>query len=205
MRIAPSPAHRAPRPSLSRMPATKRHRLCAFLAAALLATAGLAGCAQPESDAPFDPTVVFLVRHAERAEDGTSDPPISDVGAERSRLLAEMLSDVGLTHIHTTDLNRTRSTGQPAADAAGLGMTVYDPRDLHAVANEISSTPGRHLVLGHSNTTPELVAALGGDPGLPIDEMEYDRLYIVTVTVDGVSTVLLRFGERYEEEATTDP
>ena len=114
-----------------------------------------------------------------------------------------MLANVGLTHIHTTDLNRTRSTGQPAAEAAGLAMAVYDPGDLPGLAAELTTTPGRHLVLGHSNTTPELVAALGGDPGSPIDEMEYDRLYIVTVTDDGVSTVLLRFGVPYEEDATT--
>ena len=166
-------------------------------------TAVLAGCAQPGAEEPFDPTVVFLVRHAERAEDGTSDPPISEAGGERSLLLAEMLSDAGITHIHTTDLNRTRSTGRPLADAAGLEMAVYNPRDLAGLASELIATPGRHLVLGHSNTTPEAVAALGGDPESPIEEMEYDRLYIVTVTRDGVSTVLLRFGDRYAAGATT--
>jgi len=58
--------------------------------------------------------------------------------------------------------------------------------------------PGRHLVLGHSNTTPQLVEALGGEPGAPIEEMEYDRLYIVTLMDGRTSTVLLRFGSPYE-------
>lgn len=163
----------------------------------------IAGCAAPATDLPFEPTVVFLVRHAERAEDGTSDPPISDEGAERARLLAEMLADAKLTHIHTTDLNRTRSTGEPTASAAGLDMAVYDPRDLAGFAEELRSMPGRYLILGHSNTTPDMVAALGGDPGTPIDEIEYDRLYVVTVSGEGVSTLLLRFGAPYEAEATT--
>lgn len=170
-------------------------------ATAITVTAG-GGCAPPDPAAAVDPTVVFLVRHAERAEDGTSDPPISEDGVRRARLLAEMLADVGLTHVHTTDLNRTRSTGQPAAESAGLEMATYDPRDLAGLAAEITATPGRHLVLGHSNTTPEVVAALGGDPGSPIDEMEYDRLYVVTLAGTEVSTVLLRFGERYQPEAT---
>ena len=39
---------------------------------------------------------------------------------------------------------------------------------------------------------------LGGAPGTPIEEMEYDRLYVVTITDSGVSTVLLRFGARFE-------
>ena len=63
---------------------------------------------------------------------------------------------------------------------------------------ELKAMGGRHLVLGHSNTTPGMVRALGGDPGSGIEEMEYDRLYIVTVTDDGVSTVLIRFGAPYE-------
>ena len=77
-------------------------------------------------------------------------------------------------------------------------MTTYDPRDLTGFAARLHATSGRHLVLGHSNTTPELVAALGGEPGTPIAEMEYDRLYIVTITAAGVSTVLVRFGQRFE-------
>ena len=74
-------------------------------------------------------------------------------------------------------------------------MESYDPRDLPGFAAQLRRSPGRHLVLGHSNTTPSLVEALGGDAHGPIDEFEYDRLYIVVITGDEVSTVLLRFGE----------
>ena len=144
-----------------------------------------------------EPVVVYLVRHSERAEDGTNDPPISEAGWERSRLLAEMLRDAGLTHIHSTDYIRTRSTGQPTAEATGLSILSYDASVLRAVAGRLAATPGRHLVLGHSNTTPGFVEALGGDPGTPIEEMEYDRLYIVTIFDGAVSSVLLRFGDRF--------
>jgi len=164
------------------------------LLAAVLPTLALPSAAAGQSDA----IVVYLVRHAERAEDGTSDPVISLNGWDRSRLLAAMLSDAGLTNIHTTDLKRTRGTGQPTAEATGLAMEVYNPRDLAAFAERLRGMPGRHLVLGHSNTTPGLVAALGGDPGSNIEELEYDRLYIVTLTDDGASTVLIRFGRRFE-------
>mgnify|MGYP000047050002 FL=1 len=141
--------------------------------------------------------VVYLVRHSERAEDGTDDPQISEAGWARSRLLAEMLRDAGLTHIHSTDYKRTLSTGEPTAEATGLAIDSYDASDLTAVAALIATTPGRHLVLGHSNTTPGFVEALGGEAGTPIDEMEYDRLYIVTLFRGNVSSVLLRFGERF--------
>lgn len=165
----------------------------------LAAAAAIVACAAPPpADAQTDATVVYLVRHAERAEDGTNDPPISVAGQARADLIAEMLRDARITHVHSTDLKRTRSTGMPLAEEAGLEIRTYSPRDLAAFAHELWQTPGRHLVLGHSNTTPQLVEALGGDPYSPIEEMEYDRLYVVTLTDDGASTVLIRFGERFE-------
>jgi len=163
--------------------------LLALLALGSLPTPGAA-----QSDA----IVVYLVRHSERAEDGTNDPPISVEGQARSDLVATLLEDAGITHIHTTDFKRTRATGAPTANVTGLGMELYDPRDLSGFAERLRGMPGRHLVLGHSNTTPQMVEALGGDPGTPIGEMEYDRLYVVTLTAAGASTVLLRFGSPYE-------
>ena len=177
----------------------------------LLAAAGLAlaGCAptEPSTEAtveaaveatPTEAVVVYLVRHSEREEDGTNDPPISVAGELRANQVAELLQDAGITHVHTTDFKRTRGTGEPSATDAGVTMALYDPGDLAGFAQRLWDTPGRHLVLGHSNTTPDLVAALGGDPVSPIDEMEYDRLYIVTLHPGGASTVLLRFGTPYE-------
>lgn len=174
-----------------------RRRL--FLLVAGLLPAFLASLALPvAATAQSGATVVYLVRHAERAEDGSNDPVISLNGWDRSRLLADMLVDAGLTNIHTTDFRRTRGTGRPTAEATGLAMELYNPRDLPGFAEVLRATPGRHLVLGHSNTTPSLVSALGGDPGDPIEELEYDRLYIVTLTDEGASTVLIRFGKRFE-------
>lgn len=141
------------------------------------------------------PVVVFLVRHAERQEDGSSDPHISPAGRERALALATLLRDAGITHIHTTDFHRTRETGAPLAQALGLPMALYDPRDLPGTAERLRASPGRHLVLGHSNTTGELSAALGGERHGPIADTEYDRLYVVVIPRTGpVSTTLLRFG-----------
>jgi hypothetical protein len=53
-------------------------------------------------------------------------------------------------------------------------------------------------VVGHSNTTTELVTLLGGEPGTEIEESsEYDRLYILTINPSGVTTLLLRYGSEY--------
>ena len=151
-----------------------------------------------------DPIVVYLVRHAERADDGggadmvtTDDPPLSTAGQERSYLLAMVLADAELTKIHSTDLKRTRWTGQPTSEMTGLDIELYDPSDLTGFARRLGAMPGRHLVVGHSNTLPQLIEALGGNPGDPIERLEYDRLYIVSIIEGKVGTVLIRFGNRY--------
>ena len=147
---------------------------------------------------PREPVVVYLVRHAEKADDGTDDPPLAIAGRIRVQTLKALLADVSLSHVRTTDWKRTRDTARPFAVEAGLELVMYDPRELEAVAAEIRATPGCHLVVGHSNTTPQLVAALGGDSGGEIDDLEYDRLYILVIEAGRTTvTTLLRFGEPY--------
>lgn len=179
-------------------------RLLAVVAFASVAAAAPPLAAQSAVDdgpeVSQEPVVVYLVRHAEKADDGTDDPPLSLAGQIRTMGLRQLLGDAGLTHIHTTDFKRTRDTARPLAEKHGVDATLYDPRELRMLAERILATPGTHLVAGHSNTTPVLVAELGGDPFDPIDELEYDRLYIVVIRPGyPATTMLLRFGEPYVE------
>ena len=201
-----------------------------FSLALSLSTLLLAGCVpdtrgtaqeidgtQQETISAPQETLIFLVRHAERADDApgdpamtmdpdmAKDPPLSEAGRARAFLLAQMLKDAGITQIHSTDFRRTRETAQPTAEGTELGVASYDASDLVGFAAKLRSTPGRHLVVGHSNTTPNLVEALGGDPGPSIEPLEYDRLYLVTVDGDRVRTVLLRFGEPFPKSGPTEP
>lgn len=147
-----------------------------------------------------EPVVIYLVRHAERAEDGTDDPPLALAGRIRTQVLRHLLAQAGVTHVHTTEWKRTRDTARPIAEDIGLEPSVYDPEQLETFASALSTTPGHHLVVGHSNTTPMLVEALGGSPSGPIEEFEYDRLYIVVIPPGQPPvTTMLRFGEPYVE------
>lgn len=150
----------------------------------------LAGCA-PAAD---DSHTVYLVRHAEKVL-GVDDPALTAEGQARADALAERLADAGLTHIHSSDTKRTRDTAAPIAQATGLEVKLYDPRDLPAMAAQLKATPGRHLVVGHSNTTPPLAGLLGAEPGADIVEAtEYDRLYVIEITPGGTTGRIERFG-----------
>lgn len=138
-------------------------------------------------------TTVFLVRHAEKPDDGSNDPPLTSLGEARAESLASLLKSVPLTHVHSTETIRTRDTARPVAEEKGLPILSYGGGDLEGFAETLRSTPGIHLVVGHSNTIPELVRHLGGDPHGSIDDAEYDRFYMLTLGDGGkASTVLLR-------------
>lgn len=147
------------------------------------------------------PLVVFLVRHAEKV-DASRDPDLSAAGMKRVEVLRASLRDAGIEHVHCSDFLRTRRTAAPIAAKLGLDLELYDPNDLPALVERLRQSRGRHLVVGHSNTTPAVVELLGGEAGPEIDEAsEYDRLYVVTIGRDGtVSTVLLRFGQPYGDD-----
>jgi broad specificity phosphatase PhoE len=143
-------------------------------------------------------TTIFLVRHAERADDDPQDPGLTEAGIERADELARILGDAGLTAVYSTPFRRTMATAKPVAEKAGVEIDTYDPRDptaMQAFVERLRTGSGRVLVSGHSNTTPALVQALGGDPVSAMPETEYDRLYVVTIGPDGtVSSVMLRYG-----------
>ena len=170
--------------------------------ATLLFATMLVGCSSTRdassSASELAPLVVFLVRHAEKTDSG-SDPELSAAGIERAAALARALRSAEIEQVHSSDFIRTRDTAGPVATEFGLQVALYDPRDLPTLVAHLRKTGGRHLVVGHSNTTPVVVELLGGDPGSAIDEEgEYDRLYVVTVGLDGaVSSVMMHYGTPY--------
>jgi broad specificity phosphatase PhoE len=150
-----------------------------ILAAVCLVLCSAAGvAAQP---------VVFLVRHAERADAGMAsaktpgtDPDLSGAGIARANALAAMLKDAKITAVITTEYKRTRHTGEPAAKAAGLPLTVVESKDAAGLLAKVKAAHGNVLVVGHSNTVPELLKGLGVTEPVVITDDEYDAMFIVT-------------------------
>jgi len=142
-------------------------------------------------------TTVLVVRHAEKAwEDG--DPPLSDVGRERAGALLRVAEESGVSVLYATQYQRSSQTLEPMAENLDLEILVHDARDSEGLAKRILSEHSGSVVLvsGHSNTVPEIVAALGAPEPPPIDDAEYDNLYVVSVSPGtGEATVLrLNYG-----------
>jgi len=182
----------------------------ALLASGPLASSGeasVAASASRQADGAA-PSVVrlFLVRHAEKSKENPGDPVLTEAGVERAAALGRMLAAADVTHLFSTELKRTRATVAPIAKARSLEVASYDGGDLDELAGRLAALPDGSVavVAGHSNTTPNLFAALGAGTardltehpryGPMIPDSEYDRLYEVVLVRDGEGTRLVTSG-----------
>ena len=134
---------------------------------------------------------IYLVRHAERANQ-SANSPLSTAGVRRASRLRDMLKDAGITTIFTSELRRTIETAAPLASAIHVNPQQF-PGDADALAAKIAASNARDrvLVVGHTNTLPALLHALHVEPPITIADDEYDNLFIVVFPRDG-RPVLLR-------------
>jgi broad specificity phosphatase PhoE len=140
---------------------------------------------------------IVLVRHAEKVDE-SADPPLSAAGVRRAEALATALSHADVRGVYITQYQRTRATALPLAAAAHLEPVVVDaisgnaPAHAERVAARIrADVPGGTvLVVGHSNTVPAIIAALGGpDVGL-IGDDDYHDFFVLQL--DGTGARLIR-------------
>ena len=154
---------------------------------------------------------IYLVRHAEQVQ-SADDPPLTEAGQQRARALASFLRDAGITAVYSSQAQRTRQTAQPMAGALGVQVQQV-PRENTAelIARVRKEEPrGRVLVVGHSETVPQILKALGHPEELTIDRTDYDNVFVVVPNGTAPPTVLRQrfrptvsgiFGAALEEES----
>ena len=163
----------------------------AALAAALLAAGPAAAGDQ----------VIFLVRHAEKGAlpaaqpaRGKSmmadDPPLSAAGYDRAAKLAALLASAQLKYIFTTEYLRTRQTAAPLAEKLKLTPVMSASKDPDPLVARVRQVKGNVLIVGHSNTLPDLLKKLGVKDVVNIGDNEYDNLFIVVRPATGGPTLI---------------
>ena len=129
--------------------------------------------------------------------------PLSEAGRARANRLAALLKNAGVTAIYSTDFVRTLETAEPLARALKIEVRKYSATgangnpDLKPLAARLKAEHPRDtvLVVGHSNTVPPLLKALGCAEDITIAASQYDDLFAVVPRVDG-PPVLLRQSSR---------
>ncbi|MGY0635115.1 histidine phosphatase family protein [Luteimonas sp. A478] len=162
---------------------------CALLQPAPAPADGIAQSPEPELELE---TTFIVVRHAEKATDDPENPVLDADGQARARALAEALADVPLKAIYSTPTRRTRATAAPVAAEKSLEVRDYDPE---LPATELATLLHiRHagdavLLVGHSNTVPDIVTALCACPVEAMSEEEYGDLFRVRIASGGKATL----------------
>ena len=140
--------------------------------------------------------VIFVVRHAEKSVVQLGDDPtLSPAGEQRALELRHVLGDTRIDRVFVTHFRRSRETALPLARALGDSLEVVDDTEK-LLLRLMKLPPGtRALVVGHSDTVPDIVAGLTGVKPPPYESGEWDRLYQVSWTRRGEPTLtLLRYG-----------
>jgi broad specificity phosphatase PhoE len=130
------------------------------------------------------PTTFILLRHAEKdMKQSTNNPDLSDEGKKRADRLASMLDKTTVTAIYSSDYKRTRQTVQPLAQRKGLPIQTYVPNKEEDIDTILARNRGGTVVVaGHSNTIPQFVNYLLGEPKYhTFEDGEYGNLLIVSL------------------------
>jgi len=132
--------------------------------------------------------LVYVVRHAERADGGAvgagmttpADPELSAEGQARASKIAAMLAEAGVKAIFTTEYKRTKSTAAPLATKLGLTSQVVTAKDAAGLIDRLKKEHANDIVLivGHSNTVPGIIKALGGSDVIVADD-DYTSMFVV--------------------------
>lgn len=120
---------------------------------------------------------ITLYRHAEKATG--PDPDLTHYGQARARFLAAWHKDRDIGAIWSSDYQRTRNTALPLAEATGLDVSIYDPGNQDQLVADLHAAGVNAVVIGHSNTIPQLASMLCSCEVLPMEDTEYERSFVI--------------------------
>ena len=126
----------------------------------------------------------------------------------RSYALATALLHTNLQAVIATELTRTQQTARPAAEAHGVKIETVRTGGGEAHAKRVAAAVRAHagqtvLVVGHTNTIPEIIAELGG-PKLPdICDSQYSGFYTLILRGNKAELAISSYGAPSPDPETT--
>jgi broad specificity phosphatase PhoE len=159
---------------------------------ALLAILVLTACAPLAAQAQL---AVILVRHAEfQGEPLTpqTDLLLTKAGEARAKRLDAMFKNAGIAQIYVTEYVRSAKTAEPLARRIGRKPIVVPRTDVAALVQKLRAThpQQRVMVVGHNDTLPDILSALGHPKHIRITPADYGNVFIVVPNGKGPPAVM---------------
>jgi broad specificity phosphatase PhoE len=133
----------------------------------------LAAC-QTTPDPPRGPSF-YVMRHLQKGMG--EDPPLSAEGQANARRLIGLFAADPPRIIYVSTTRRARETAAPLARELRAKVRRYDPADTNGVVARALAERGPVLIVGHSNTVPEIVERLGGERPAALAETDYGAVW----------------------------
>jgi phosphohistidine phosphatase SixA len=155
--------------------------------------------------------IVFILRHADR-DSGAND--LNKKGVERSKLLARMLAETGVSVAYRSDAKRTGQTLEPLAQQLGDRLTIKtvpieseganEETHVGEIVQSVKAWPSGAVVVvvSHSNTVGLIAKGLGGESeSITINEKEFDHLVVLFRPSNSpVNMLKMRYGAKTPSE-----
>ena len=138
----------------------------------------------------------YFIRHAEkdRSDSENIDPELNQTGLGRAMHWAEILSEVQLDAVYTTDFERTSMTAAPTSVKYDIDVQFYEPETMDIEQFKVDNLGKNVLVVGHSNTTPDLVnKIISEEKYSEMDDADNGSLFIVQINKGGTTSQRLHF------------
>lgn len=131
-------------------------------------------------------TKIIIVRHAEKADDGTKNPPLSPEGIARAERLSVMLTDLKIDKLYATPFLRTNQTLTPLSKKFNIPIDKYEASDISFAEQLLQKEKGKTIVVaGHSNSSPTLVNRLiKKELYQKLDESVFSKIWILMFNGD---------------------
>ncbi len=142
---------------------------------------------------------IYLVRHAEKDTLMAKDPSLTVDGVMRAVDLATWFKRIKVDTILSSDFKRTIETAEPLAEAQGIAIGKYNPKEFNKIAESLKNMAADTIVMiGHSNTILEQIQAFGIEkPQETLGELEYDKIF--EVKLSDKKAVVHQYGPKYVE------
>jgi phosphohistidine phosphatase SixA len=125
------------------------------------------------------PRSLWVMRHLQKSADG-DDPGLTEEGRRNAEKLAALVAADPPAAIYVSTTRRARETAAPLAAKLGIPLKTYDPRNPSGLIDAVRAEKGTVLIVGHSNTVPDIIARLGGTKPEPLTDSDYGDVWHIT-------------------------
>ncbi len=131
-------------------------------------------------------TQLYIIRHTEKASDTAENPDLSPAGIERAKYWKKVLQHIEFDQVFTTDFIRNVQTAKLVATESNIKPELYYPMSFD-VLKFLQLVQGQKvLIIGHSNTIPDMVNRLIDETKYPpMSHENYNLLYLITINQNG--------------------